>query len=313
MSKKENIDMFKDVKIAVIGDIGLDVYRFGKATRLCPEAPVPIFEEEHVKQVPGLAANVAQNIVALGGKAEIFSVVGTNTELLNIVEAPTITTQDVSRKSTIKTRFMVGNHFLLRQDEESVEPLNKEIEELFIFSIKDSLSKNKFDAIILSDYAKGVLTTKVCREIIENYGNKIPIIVDPKPRGDYKKYSGVTVITPNLKEIGELKLLSESSNLDNLCSELKISNIVLTQGEKGLLVYNKEKNKETIIGAIERKVYDVCGAGDTVVATLAMGLASGMDIVKASKIANVAASIVVGKLGTSTVSNIELQEELNKI
>jgi rfaE bifunctional protein kinase chain/domain len=302
--------MFKsDAKIAVIGDVGLDVYRHGKAPRLCPEAPVPIFQEESVKKVPGLAANVAQNITSLGGEAELITVMGDSLELLYIVDGIVSSIQDPHRKSTVKTRFMVGNHFLLRQDEETTELLHPNIEDKFIEMIKIRLSSQKFDAIVLSDYAKGVLTPKVCEAVIQA-ANGVPVIVDPKPREDYHKYSGATVITPNTKEAKELCLLSGNTDINGIASDLRLNGIILTQGEKGLLVYESSTNSEFHVKALERKVYDVCGAGDTVVAALALGLASGKSMKEAAEIANVAASIVVGKLGTSTVTLEELKAEM---
>lgn len=301
-------------KIAVIGDAGLDVYLHGRADRLCPEAPVPVFIETSQTKVMGLGANVASNIERLGGQAELMTVLGKNPEsiLSNLNIHRTTTIEDDSRLCTIKTRYLVGNHFLLRRDEETVDPLSERTEDSFIEAILDRFKAGGFQAVVLSDYAKGVLTPRVCQEVIGAAKGKMPVVVDPKPKADVRKYQGATVMTPNLKETSELQTflgISHEGPYFEICKSLNLESLIVTRGEQGILVC--QDGKQTEIKAIPRKVYDVCGAGDTVVATLALGLASGLSLVESAKLANAAASVVVGKLGTATVSLDELQAELD--
>jgi rfaE bifunctional protein kinase chain/domain len=301
------------LKIAIIGDVGLDVYRHGVAPRLCPEAPVPIFLQEKIDRVPGLAANVAQNVQTLGASAELIMVAGIQHEsLFESLKIDLVSyIEDHLRPSTIKTRFMVGNHFLLRHDEETTAAISEETEDRYIKQVKERIRSQRFSALVVSDYAKGVLTKNVCEEIIPFASKLMPVIVDPKPRADFKKYSHATLLTPNSKETEELKALSRHESLDELCETLKLKAMVLTRGEKGILAYDHSKKEEHHIHALQKKVYDVCGAGDTVVAALAVCLAGGDSLERSAEVANVAASIVVGKLGTATVSKEELLQELS--
>ncbi|HMT02895.1 MAG TPA: D-glycero-beta-D-manno-heptose-7-phosphate kinase [Burkholderiales bacterium] len=300
-------------KILVVGDVMLDRYWFGDVNRISPEAPVPIARIHKTEERPGGAANVALNIASLGGNVTLLSVVGndepakTLKNILNKANIKVVFKKDNSISTIIKLRVMAKNQQLIRIDFEenpSHEILNEILDE-FENIIKD------YEIIILSDYGKGGL--KHIEKLIHiAKAHKKRILVDPKGF-DYQKYSGATIITPNKTELqhaigfwkNEQELVKKVLAFKN---KLKLDYILLTRSEEGMSLFINEKIKN--YPAKAQEVYDVSGAGDTVIATLGLMLANNISIEDSVMLANFAAGIVVGKLGTATVTKNELLNAL---
>jgi len=300
------LENFKEKNILIIGDIMLDKYIFGKVDRISPEAPVQVVEVKKENYLPGGAANVANNIAALNANAFMVGIVGNDNEaniLLEELNKRNINTsgivKDAQKPTTQKVRILGQKQQLLRIDYEKKDYINKEAENNILNFIKTQI--NNTDAIIISDYAKGVITQDLIKEIKDIAKEKI-IIVDPKPKHkDF--YKGTTLITPNLKEAKEM-----TEKEEDLIKELD-SPILITKGEKGMSLYEKDGNI-TNIPTKAKEVYDVSGAGDTVVATLALALSSNTTLKQAAILANHAAGITVGKVGTSTVTIEEIKKNI---
>jgi len=308
----EIIKSWKGKKIAVIGDIMLDEYIIGKIERISPEAPVPILEVEEERHVLGGAANVANNIKALNGEPILFGVIGEDhggEKIINLLSNKNIKhilVADKERPTTLKTRLIALNQQIVRMDREKKHPINKDIQEKLISEFKKHI--NEIDLIILSDYAKGVLTPEITKKIINiAKDNNKEVIVDPKGK-DFSKYENATLITPNEKEAKIATNMEEEWDLikgaQKLMEIIKGKGIVITRGEKGIFLL--ENNKFFEIPALKSEVRDVTGAGDTVISVLSLGLSTGTDILSACIIANFAAGCVVRKFGTSTLSTDEL-------
>ena len=314
------VEQFKNKKILVIGDVMLDKYIWGEVSRISPEAPVQVVNVLRESYAPGGAANVANNIAALNAKSLMAGVVGNDTTRGKLVSELKKRNIDVSglvnseNKRTIqKVRIFGRNQQLLRFDYEKKGDVDIETEN----KIFDFISKimDEIDAVIISDYAKGVVTKNLMQKLIVlcKEKNKI-IIVDPKPKNK-QFYKNVTLITPNYLEASQMAGFMEEEPLDNtekigkqLLKELN-SNVLITKGEKGMSLF--EKNGDiTSIPTFAKEVYDIIGAGDTSVATVALALVSGASFEEAAIIANHAAGITVGKVGTSTVSVEELKKSI---
>ena len=308
------INKFKNQKIAVIGDIILDKYIYGTVDRISPEAPVPIVKVTSEKYVPGGAANVGANISTLGGKVYLLGVTGNDEAgkiLIEKTKSLNINTDSIlidKKKNTIKKTRVIGlNQQLLRIDFENTDYIESHFEDKFL----DFLSSLKeLSAIIISDYAKGTITEEMMNKLkILSQNKDILLIIDPKP--EHKSwYNNVSLITPNKKEAQEMYGIV-IENIDDYFRSGKHlveqfdSEIILTAGEKGMFVF--EKNKEPVfIKTVAREVYDVSGAGDTVVASICLALCSGANLTDAAIIANHAAGIKVGKVGTAPVAYEEL-------
>lgn len=319
--KKENlyqiIDKFNHHNILVLGDIILDEYIWGKASRLSPEAPVPVLEVSRCSYILGGASNVAHNISTLGGKAFLAGIVGEDIQsgiLVNELDKVGINSsciiKDIDRPTTLKTRLIAHNHQqLARADREIKSPINENLEEKLynrISAVIDSI-----DLVLLSDYSKGVLTPNLTKKVIElaNKNNK-PILVDPKGL-DYTKYNGATLITPNRLE-AEVATQSPSGTIPEILANLllfqiNIENVLITLGEEGLLLV-AENNIKIKVPAVASEVYDVTGAGDSLIAALALGLcATGMNFEASIILGNYAAGIAVRKTGTTAVKPEELK------
>ena len=315
------IGQFKGKKILVIGDIMLDKYIWGEVSRISPEAPVQVVNVLRESYAPGGAANVANNIAALNAKDFMVGIVGNDNakdSLISELEKREIDVEGIfteKNKPTIqKVRVIGRSQQLLRFDYEEKGYVNADTEKNILDFILGKI--DGADAVIVSDYAKGVITKNLMEKIIKisMEKNKI-VIVDPKPRHkDFYKNS--TLITPNHTEAHQMTNLEEEENTDNdagkmgkrLIKELN-SNVLITRGEKGMSLF--EKNGEiTHIPAYAKEVYDIVGAGDTSVAFLTLALASGASFKEGAIIANHAAGITVGKIGTSTVSIEELRESI---
>jgi D-glycero-beta-D-manno-heptose-7-phosphate kinase len=318
------IKKFKDKKIAVLGDVMLDHYISGQVDRISPEAPVPVVNVKSYHNRAGGAANVALNICAYGANCSLFSVVGDDEHgknLLSICKQNKINTEGIvlskNRITTLKARIIGNNHQLLRYDYETIADIDEHDENKLFSMFKNQIKKSKIDALILEDYNKGVLTKNLIKEIIDwSNANGIMTLVDPKKK-NFFEYKNCTLFKPNLKEIKEglseisidagLKSLQHASTI--LQKKLKNEISVITLAEKGIFYH--QKNKSEIVSAKERKVADVSGAGDTVIATLALGMASGMDLHELMHLSNLAGGWVCEQPGVITIDTKSLIEEIN--
>ncbi len=281
-------------RILVLGDLMIDEYVNVSVERISPEAPVPVMTALSRSTRPGGAANVSENIIAMGGGVEVISVVSSPSPFTG-----NFLVQDVDRVTTTKTRFVAPNgQQIARLDDENTHHLTAEIESLLMDRIVAAFSTH-VDVLVISDYAKGVCTKRILHTaIIQAQHKEIPIIVDPK-RANWEIYEGATLITPNEKEYGDY--LDRRGDTDN--SDFR--NILVTLGNRGMTLHRE--NGVHHFAAHARQVFDVTGAGDTVVAAMAVGMANGRSLDDCCGMASIAAGIVVGKRGTATVT----MEEIN--
>ncbi len=314
----KGIDNFRKTRLLVVGDIMLDQFIWGKVSRISPEAPVPVVEVEHETTMLGGAANVVNNIVSLSGTALLCGIVGddsTGREItsklneLDVDDSGIIVEYD--RPTTVKTRIIAHAQQVVRYDREKKIPLKPGSINRILDFINDK--KEDLSGIIISDYGKGVVT----REIMEGVkmamsDSKIPLAVDPNVK-NFSLYKDVTIITPNHHQAGEvadMEIVDEESLGivgEKLLHRQKCQTLLITRGEDGMTLFEKD-GRTTHIKSMAKKVYDVTGAGDTVIATIALSLAAGFDIKSAAYLSNVAAGIVVGEVGTSAVKINNLKE-----
>jgi D-beta-D-heptose 7-phosphate kinase/D-beta-D-heptose 1-phosphate adenosyltransferase len=306
--------------ILVIGDVMLDRYLMGSVSRISPEAPVPVVLLSQSEDRAGGAANVAANLSGLGLNTEIIGCIGNDASgiiLTQVIADSGVNTANIMtakhRPTVSKTRVMSGNQQIVRIDDESTAAFSNEENQQIINHVSQAL-KAKPSMVILSDYAKGVLSDNICKAIIiECKQLSIPVIADPKGR-DYSKYHGAHALTPNKKETAEACGIDiqETEALLNAAQQLKnqlgLDFLAVTRGEEGIsLIEDKQIHH---IPTAAKKVFDVSGAGDTVIATLAAGLVHGLNHHDALQLANIAAGIVVGKVGTVPVTQAELLKVL---
>jgi len=304
----------KKPNILVIGDLMIDHYLWGKCDRISPEAPVQIVDVQREEYLMGGAGNVINNLLSLGANVGVCSVIGDddNGEFIGQrigqkgVRKEGLTIQK-GRKTTKKSRIIALSQQIVRVDKEDKEDISKESQELILLRVKIIL--DFYDAVLLSDYAKGVLTPWLTKSIIELANSKQkPVLIDPKG-SDYTKYTGATLITPNKKEASiasniaisnDEELLKAGTLLKN---DLNLKYALITLSEDGMAIFDEGMTK---IPTVAREVYDVTGAGDTVLASLGFALSVGKDIFEATNFANSAAAVVVGKIGSATVSHEEI-------
>ena len=311
---KKAIQQFSNHNILIIGDIMLDQYTFGQVSRVSPEAPVPILKKQADQYVLGGAANVAHNLAALGAKVSICGFVGDDPRrdiVLKLLKEKGIGASGiVTRKNqptTLKLRFVSGGHQLLRLDDETDANVPSAEEAELLDAIKKVLPRAA--AVVLSDYDKGCFSEKLAREIIElcRKENKI-VVADIKPQNK-NWFKGVHLLTPNLKEGREITGLMEPEEVGQKLSADFGADVLLTLGAEGMRVFRKDGSSKSI-SSKKVKVFDVSGAGDTVVAVAALGLLSGLDLEAAAILANHAGGIVVQKSGTAVVTPEELSSVL---
>jgi D-beta-D-heptose 7-phosphate kinase/D-beta-D-heptose 1-phosphate adenosyltransferase len=309
---------FQSIHVLVIGDVMLDRYVWGSVDRISPEAPVPVLRSVHTTRVPGGAANVCMNVAGLGARATQAGFWGNDLEqrelgeLLNNAGVETSGMTVSSHPTISKTRVMARQQQLLRMDVEDLGARPESEHEALLEGALRLVSEA--DAVILSDYAKGALSPALCRGVIEAARRRgIPVLVDPKEKA-FDKYAGATTICPNLSELS-LATGIDRANLDELITagqklvgEVGIDFLTVTMSEKGILLLFPDSSVHSPARA--REVFDVSGAGDTVIATMATCLASGLDAESAVNLSNLAAGIVVGKTGTAPISRNELVAEL---
>jgi len=311
---------FYNKKIAVIGDMMLDCYYWGEVSRISPEAPVPVVAIDNEFSRFGGAMNVAHNILTLGGIPLPIGVIGNdyNGKILRTLMAElkindSFIIIDKERPTTTKTRVIAHNQHVVRIDKEDLTPINSKIENKIIDVLKKNI-KN-IDAIILEDYNKGVLTSRLIEEIINiaNESKKI-ITVDPK-FNNFFSYKNVTVFKPNRKETEDvlgikIRTSEDITNAGNtLIEKLKAKYVLLTLGEEGVALFENGKT-ERKIPTKARKVADVSGAGDTVISTLTIALAAGADIYDAAYLANFAGGLVCEEVGIVPISIDKLFNEV---
>jgi D-beta-D-heptose 7-phosphate kinase/D-beta-D-heptose 1-phosphate adenosyltransferase len=316
----EITENFSKVKVLIVGDIMLDRYWWGSVNRISPEAPVPVVTLDKTSLLAGGAANVAANVAGLGAKPYLVGVIGEDseakmfTEVLreaNILSSFLVSLKN--RRTTVKTRIVAHNQHVVRIDQENTRVLSKKEEEIVLKKIETII--DEVDIVIISDYAKGLITEKITERLItKTVSQQKKILVDPKGK-NYSKYRGATLLTPNQKEAVQATNLNEyeKDSVEKsgkiLLESLSVEALVITLGEKGMTLF--QKNKEIAhLKAFARKVYDVTGAGDTVIASLAVMLASGADFKEAARIANISAGLVVEQIGTTAISLENLRNVL---
>jgi len=313
---------FSSKPILVIGDLILDRYIWGNVNRISPESPVPVVHFTKENEVAGGAANVALNIACLGAKTSLSGYLGDDangSSLVALVQdkgVDTEATQALPNWSTItKTRIVSGHQQMLRVDRESPPPINTHAENLFIEVITSKISSG-VGLILLSDYDKGVLSdTVISRVIAIGRQAGIPILIDPKGN-DYQKYKGATTLTPNRQELTIACNLPHNIDIDTLLKtarelrqRLSLNFLVVTLGSRGAVLIEEDGIHK--IPARAQDVFDVSGAGDTVISVLAAGLIAGISRLDALHLANIAAGIVVGKVGTAPIQRKELLQALS--
>lgn len=304
-----NKSLLENTRLLIVGDSMLDKYWFGDANRISPEAPVPVVHVTKTEERLGGAANVALNVRSLGAQTTLMSVVGddeSGSSIKRLLTQAGITPRlltDKTLKTTVKLRLVARQQQVVRidfEDRPAGDVLNDQIDD-----IKNTISQ--FDALVLSDYGKGGLD-RLPQMIAAANQASIPVLVDPKG-SDYERYTGATLITPNRAElqmvVGNWNTEAElTRKAQNLRKKLKLVALLLTRSEEGMTLYTE--GHELTVPAQAREVFDVSGAGDTVIAVVATMLAAGVELKEAIRIANRAGGIVVGKLGTASVTYSEL-------
>ena len=312
-SYKKIINNYKNKNILVIGDSILDMYLQSDVNRISPEAPVPVALVKDKKYVLGGAANTANNLATLGINTTLVSVIGKGEEhksYLDLLQSKNISSNGVffdnSRMMTVKKRVVSGNQQLIRIDQEDLHDISIDIENKIIDFLYDQ--KIKADAIVLSDYAKGCLTSSLIKRIfIYSKELNIPVFVDPKPNKnkDISLYKDAWLIKPNRKEaevILNKKLSFKKEDLKNIFRELKSifsKNIVVTVGKDGMYIWSHKENGFYHLETTKQDFFDVCGAGDTTMAVLVASICGGASLIDAAIMANHAAGVVIKKKGTS--------------
>jgi len=316
------IERFRTTAVLVVGDVMLDEYICGEATRVCPEAPVPVIEIQRRYSVPGGAANVAANVASLGGRALLCSLTGEDgaarqlSDLLLAmgVDNRSLTTSE--RPTSTKTRIVAQGQQIVRLDHETRSRINDQLEAAVLEQIAATVPNAS--AIAISDYGKGLITPTLAQHVIALARSQHkPVVIDPKGH-DYRHYRGATIVTPNKHEAftaagavdGHCETVNEVAA--ELHRVLEDSAVLITQGADGMTLFRQGTIPQHF-PAKAASVFDVTGAGDTVIATLALGLGAGMDFGAAAELATAAAGIVVGKPGTATVSLAELSERVHAV
>jgi D-beta-D-heptose 7-phosphate kinase/D-beta-D-heptose 1-phosphate adenosyltransferase len=293
----------------------LDEFVWGDVTRISPEAPVPVVDVSRESVHLGGAANVLANLVALGARGSVVGVVGSDgpgarlqAELRELGTQEGCLIIDDTRCSTTKTRIIAHSQLVVRADRESRVPVTAKVEDQIISCLKEAL--NEADAFVVSDYDKGVVTPRILRDILPLAYEHVPVLIDPKLR-NFNSYRPATLVTPNHLEA--LRMSDSEDHSDDgshtaakvIREKLGCDAVLITRGDRGMMLLEAD-GRPVYVETAAREVYDVTGAGDTVIAALACALACGATMVEAAAFANRAAGIVVGKVGTATVSGDEL-------
>jgi rfaE bifunctional protein kinase chain/domain len=316
-------EQFNNLNILIIGDVMMDSYLWGNVERISPEAPVPIISVRKKENRLGGAANVALNVQALGATPHICAVVGNDTEgndFIDILEKQQLSTQGIiqlaNRPTTVKTRVIGHHQQMIRIDAEVDDELTEDDSKALFSKIIQVIEAQKIDAIVFEDYDKGVISEYLIEKVVKlAKEKKIITVVDPKKR-NFLFYKGVTLFKPNLKELQEgLKVDVDADNIEvldlavkKLQKKIRADIVMVTLSEKGVYICSKKDRK--IIPAHIRNIADVSGAGDTVIATVVVCMAAGLDEFNAAAIANLAGGLVCESVGVVSVNRDELLEEV---
>jgi len=318
-----NVDVsgFHGCQVLVMGDLMIDEYLWGEVDRISPEAPVQVVSVLRDTTTLGGAGNVVNNLVALGAQVAVAGVIGAGDKAASMLkmftELGVDTTgliQDPGRPTSRKTRIIGGHQHVLRIDRETRQEISEGQANRLAQFVRDRI--DEFDIVLLSDYGKGLLTDTLLRQVIDEAGKKArPVIVDPKGL-NFKKYAGAALLTPNKKEASlatGIEMVDHESLMaagKALLREIPTQQVLITCGKDGMVLFENGKVPHRIAAHV-RQVFDVSGAGDTVLAVLGLALASGASLQQAAALANVAAGVVVGKVGTASVSAEELVKALS--
>ena len=321
------IDDFPNARILCVGDIMLDKFVQGRVERISPEAPVPVFQFIQERQMLGGAGNVVANLKSLSSYTYFVGLSGKDkhgddvSALLSQIHAEYYLIRSKLRQTIMKARYIAGTQHILRFDQEKIMPLTELEETELLMVIARHI--NDVDCVVLSDYGKGIFTPSSTRKIIEMAKEtKKRVLIDPKGR-DYSKYAGAFLIKPNRKELQEAtNMILEPTSVDflkdlsvaahKILDEYAIENMIITLSEKGMLyVPRSSQAKEVYLPTAAKEVYDVSGAGDTSVAVIGIALSCGATIEEAMTLANTAAGVVVGKVGTATLTTQELRQKID--
>lgn len=320
MCGRFDLEQFSRSRILVVGDVMLDRYLWGEVQRISPEAPVPVFQIKRKSEVPGGAGNVVSNLAGLGGSVTVIGVCGNDprgerlSRLLNNGRVEAHILVDPKRPTVTKTRAVSHGQQLLRLDEEEVAPIGEDIETSIIELVEATLPL--CTAVILSDYGKGLLRGEKLPRFVIDFAKerRVPVIVDPKGK-DWERYQGATCVTPNVKEleavhgnaVADKEVLVQA--MGSILDKYDLTWLVVTRGPLGVCLMSRD-SAPIFVPALARQVYDLSGAGDTVIATLGLAVGAGLTFPDAAKLANLAAGIVVAKVGTQPINLLELQASL---
>lgn len=314
---QELLREIRERKIVVLGDVMLDEFVWGDVTRISPEAPVPVVDIRRESVHLGGAANVLSNVVALGAKACVIGVVGDDAagerlrqslRAASPAQVDDYLVVDAGRPSTTKTRIIAHNQLVVRADREQRGPVNGSTEKSILDWLQQAIKDA--DALVVSDYDKGAVTPRILSEILPVAYARLPVLIDPKIR-NFPHYRPASLITPNHHEALRMTNLEVDSDeglheaARIIRQKLGCDAVLITRGDRGIMLLEGDGDP-VFVATAAREVYDVTGAGDTVIATLAAALAAGATMLEAANLANHAAGIVVGKVGTATASADEL-------
>ena len=312
---------FKPSRVLLVGDFMLDIYTSGDIKRVSPEAPVPILRVEKRRYLPGGAGNVALSLAALGALPLCVGSIGSDLEgekLRDLLETNGLSTDGLFVQkggfTSLKNRFIARSQQLIRVDDETITPIDVNLEKRVLSFIKTHL--DQIEAIVISDYGKGFLSSRLLRALIrEGKDRKIPVIVDPKG-DDFSRYLGVTMIKPNLEEARKAAQLKSGATLDEIGSKLlhltRADQVIVTRSRQGITLFDRKKERFDFPVRVH-EVNDVTGAGDTVLALLAMVYAADLDLREGISLANIAASIAIERVGCVCVSLSEIAERVLNI
>jgi len=315
-----SVNALTKAKVLCVGDVMLDRFVYGDIRRISPEAPIPIFNIGSDKLMLGGAGNVTCNLSGLGAKTRFITVVGNDLAgtdikklISNVPNTKTTLITEKKRRTSIKTRYVASGQQMMRTDDETIAPIEEKTKQRLINLVESALNNNT--AVILADYAKGVLTPDITKAIIRRAKKaKIPVIVDPQGT-DYKHYKGADIITPNRKELSLATGMQTNSDkaiiaaARKLISENGIKSILATRSSDGMSLI--DVNRFNSFKAESQEVFDVSGAGDTVAAAIGASLSAGINLKQAVRLANTSAGVVVAKAGTAAVHASEIIEALH--
>ena len=317
----EILSQARDCRIVVLGDVMLDEFIWGDVTRISPEAPVPVVNIQRESTRLGGAANVLANVSALGAKAKVIGVVGADAAAEKLrdglrqtggAQTDAMLIEDENRPTTIKLRIIAHNQMVVRADREQRGHVNGQVEARIIKTAREAIEDAQ--ALVVSDYDKGVITQKVLSEVLPLAYGRIPVLVDPKIR-NFDAYRPANLVTPNHHEALRVANLEEDNDetlqqaARMIRNRLNCDAVLITRGECGMMLVEGDA-PPVFVETAAQEVFDVTGAGDTVIATLAAALAAGGSMSVAAVLANQAAGIVVGKVGTATASAEEVLDSL---